>query len=299
MASGHYGKAFHGGEHYENFPVGSWLVPKPMRQAVLALYRFARTGDDLADEGQQDRAARHAGLDALRLGLTQPDGLNYAQTHLSGELQSFARIGAELRNILDARAIDSRPAQDLIAAFVWDVDHAPMTDESEVLRYCSKSANPIGRLVLAFAGLLQSGTPANVQEMLHESDAICTGLQLANFAQDMGEDLAHGRSYAPLSWGTSTHEHRNALVLQMADWGRKKIDEGSGLAARIRKTKRPSAMRLGLEIALVIEGGREIIRMVQSNPAAVWQQSPSIPKHRLPVILLRAIRILFAQPQSS
>jgi len=299
MTTGHHGKAFHGGGHYENFPVGSWLVPEPMRQSVLALYRFARTGDDLADEGQLDRTARHAGLKALLSGLTRESWVCSEAAAFTTELKSYFFIGAALREALDAQSVSSQPAQDLIAAFAWDIDHAPMCSESEVLLYCSKSANPVGRLVLGFAGLAHPEDPASHNVMLFESDCICTGLQLANFAQDMGEDLARGRCYAPSSWQLGVKNDRETTVLKMADWAQKKIDAGSGLAARIRTSKCPNRLRLGLEIALVIEGGREIIRIVQSDPAAVWRQSPSIPKHRLPLILLRAIRTLFARPNPS
>lgn len=296
MTTGHHGKAFHGGGHYENFPVGSWLVPGPMRQSVLALYRFARTGDDLADEGQRDRTARHAGLKALLSGLTREPWVCTETTGLATELESCFFIGAALRDALDTQNVSGQPAQDLIFAFAWDIDHAPMRNESEVLLYCSKSANPVGRLVLGFAGLAHPEESANHNVMLFESDCVCTGLQLANFAQDMGEDLARGRRYAPSSWQLDIKNDREAPVLKMADWAQKKIDAGSGLASRIRTSNHPNRLRLGLEIALVIEGGREIIRIVRADPAAVWRQPPSIPKHRLPLILLRAIRTLFARP---
>ena len=212
MESQGLGKAFHGGEHYENFPVGSWLVPKAMRGAVLALYRFARTGDDLADEGELAVEERLAGLETLQDGLVnrhceEPEGrrgnrLGASPLAMTHDPPPFAmttlnKIGADLRAELDARGIPKDPALALLSAFRQDVLNPALQNEAEVLDYCSRSANPIGQLVLAFAGLadLKAGESALIQK----SNAICTGLQLANFAQDMGQDFSRGRIYVPQS----------------------------------------------------------------------------------------------------
>jgi phytoene/squalene synthetase len=292
MDSAHLGRAFHGGEHYENFPVGSWLVPKPMRGPVLALYRFARTGDDIADEGAAPRHERHHGLGMLRAGLESPP-----QPGLPGEPNPkpplppndarLWRIGQSLGSALNERALSALPAHDLLDAFAQDVDHTPMQSEHDVLDYCARSANPVGRLVLGFAGLPDD--PSKHQEMLQASDAICTGLQLANFAQDMGQDQARGRHYAPHAWHSEAQDPKD-LVSRMAQWARHHLNAGVALPALIRKSSVVGRWRLAMEIALTIEGGLEISRRVLADPTRVWHASPRISSVLLPVLLLRAFK---------
>ncbi len=312
MESQGLGKAFHGGGHYENFPVGSWLVPKPMRSGVLALYRFARTGDDLADEGGLSIDERLAGLAALEDGLVnrhceEPEGRH-------GNLTMTREIGTALREALDAYDIPIAPALALLSAFRQDVHNPILQTEDEVLHYCSRSANPIGQLVLAFAGLVDLNAGEN--ELIEKSNAICTGLQLANFAQDMGQDFSRGRIYVPQSWDGSprpfgardderhiaprddnTHPSLRGpegpvaiqLVTKMARWAQDFLARGEGLPARIRRHPSHASFRLALEIALTLEGGKAICKKVLANPGAVWQRSPTITKKELPVILLRSL----------
>lgn len=281
MESQGLGKAFHGGEHYENFPVGSWLVPAPMRSAVLALYRFARTADDLADEGSLSVDDRLDGLKELE------DGLLDVDRHTPSGL---AKLGVELRRELDAHNIPTGPAQALLSAFRQDAHNPLLETESEVLDYCSRSANPIGQLVLAFAGLIDlNSTPC---DLLQKSNAICTGLQLANFAQDMGQDFSRGRIYVPQSW-TSLRGPEGSVAIQpvikMAHWAQENLAQGKDLPALIRRHPRRASLRLALEIALTIEGGKFICKKVLANPSGVWQRSPTLTKKNLPVILLRSL----------
>ena len=296
MESQGLGKAFHGGEHYENFPVGSWLVPKAMRGAVLALYRFARTGDDLADEGELAVEERLAGLEALE------DGLTAVDRHGASPLAMTARhceepegrrgnpamtraIGAALRAELNAREIPIAPALALLSAFSQDVHNPALQNEAEVLDYCSRSANPIGQLVLAFAGLadLKAGECALIQK----SNSICTGLQLANFAQDMGQDFSRGRIYVPQSWGDDD------VVTKMARWAQEQLAQGEDLPKLIRRHPSHASLRLGLEIALTLEGGKAICKRVIDQPHRVWEKSPSLSKKDLPMLLLRSLAALY------
>jgi hydroxysqualene synthase len=292
MESQGLGKAFHGGEHYENFPVGSWLVPKPMRKAVLALYRFARTGDDLADEGELSIEERLAGLEALQEGLMarhceEPEGRR-------GNLAMTRAIGAALREELDAHGIPTSPAEALLSAFRQDVHNPILQTEKDVLDYCSRSANPIGQLVLAFAGLVD--LKAEKCALVEKSNAICTGLQLANFAQDMGQDFSRGRIYVPQSWDGSPRPlprpRDDELATRMARWAQKLLMQGEGLPRLIRRHPSHSSLRLALEIALTIEGGNAICKKVLEQPAAVWEKSPGLSKKDLPVLLLRSLRRL-------
>lgn len=313
MTTAHHGKAFHGGEHYENFPVGSWLVPAEMRSAVLAFYAFARTGDDLADEGEFPAPIRIQALGTLLRGLTSgrpapqspiqdlPD--QSALPDLTGlpDAEHLFEIGSRLRHALDHHQVGTTQAELLVSAFLQDAAHQPMQTEEDVLDYCNRSANTVGRLVLALAGLLgPDDEPAAIRLA---SDAICTGLQLANFAQDMGQDAARGRTYAPQSWAL---QDQTLLAVKMARWSQRKLNEGAHLPQLIRRfdtSLKPSQhnslknlsngfnrLRLSLEIALCIEGGLEICRQVLADPMAVWTASPSISKARLMVVVLRSIR---------
>ncbi len=301
MESQGLGKAFHGGEHYENFPVGSWLVPKAMRGAVLALYRFARTGDDLADEGELAVEERLEGLDALQEGFMTPPHCEEPR-HPEGEaregkrpgshlgasdlaMTTLNKIGANLRAELDAHKIPSDPALALLSAFRQDVHNPILQTENEVLDYCSRSANPIGQLVLAFAGLadLKAGECA----LIKNSNAICTGLQLANFAQDMGQDFSRGRIYVPQSWGDDD------VVTKMACWAQAQLAQGEGLPKLIRRHPSHASLRLALEIALTLEGGKAICKRVIDQPRRVWEKSPSLSKKDLPMLLLRSLASVY------
>ena len=292
MTTAHHGKAFHGGEHYENFPVGSWLVPKKIRGAVLTLYRFARTGDDLADEGELAPDDRIAGLQSLRDGLAGRPSQNQAD---------LWAIGQALAQALQLHGVPTAWADDLLEAFIRDVRHAPMTDEAAVLDYCRYSAAPVGRLVLGLSGLISAdGRP---QELLEASDAICTGLQLANFAQDMGQDVGRGRFYFPKNWWPDGWAPKHgadglpqsdaaALSARMAGWALSLLDQGSELPRAIRLSQCQGRLRLAMEIAITIEGGRAIARQVLDNPTAVWSRSPQLSKAQLAMVVLRAFRLI-------
>lgn len=292
MDSGHLGRAFHGGDHYENFPVGSWLVPRPMRGPVLALYRFARTGDDIADEGDAPDQERHRGLSLLRAGLNSYSGHPHASRPDLNALRSPSDtrlwdIGQSLAAALQTMAMSNSPAHDLLDAFGQDIAHTPMQSEQDVLNYCARSANPVGRLVLGFAGLPDS--PGRSQEMLQASDAICTGLQLANFAQDMGQDQARARHYAPRQWQAETQD-REGLASRMAQWAQNHLNAGATLPNLIKTSSVKGRWRLAIEIALTLEGGLEISRRVLADPTIPWRAAPRISSMHLPMLLLRAIK---------
>lgn len=292
----HLGRGFHGGAHYENFPVASWLLPSTMRPAMLDLYRFARMGDDLADEGQLPSAVRLEGLEALRSGLL---GLRPTDAHDDQTLTGLHATGRRLGETLLARGIPTAQAERLLEAFRRDAAHVPMASEADVLDYCSYSANPVGRLVLAFGRLVAD--PDRHGDATHYSDAICSGLQLVNFAQDLGQDFSRQRIYIPSAWwpqgwtpemGVSglTGSQRRDLALQMAQWGKDNIQSGRPLLRLIKSMPSEAPRRFALEIALVIEGGTWIADQVLRQPLSVWHQSPKISKSNLPVILLRALQ---------
>lgn len=302
MDPGHLGTAFHGGAHYENFPVASWLLPARMRARMLALYQFARAGDDLADEGDAPAAQRLAGIDGLAQGLLgQQTPAPKART-----LQSFIDIGTRLRHALNAEPQSIAQAQRLLDAFKRDVAHQPPATEAELFDYCSYSATPVGRITLRIADVIPQADEDS--EATRLSDAICTGLQLVNFAQDLGEDFGRGRIYIPNPWwptgshaahdsgrlGDLTEQDRQAIAIRMATLGLHHLKAGKGLVGLIAKSRRPQCGRLALEIGLVTEGGLMVAEKVLSQPSAVWLRSPRISKTELPVLMLRAIKTRFS-----
>jgi len=178
--------------HYENFPVASRLLPAAMRPHVAAVYAFARAADDFADEGRASVGERLAWLDAW--GALRRGGAPAAQI--------ASRVGAvpaeDVQAIFIAVAdtthrcgLDPQLLDDLLSAFAQDVTKTRYATWAEVLDYCRRSANPVGRLVLGIAGV-------HAESAARDSDAVCTALQLANFWQDLGDDWRQrDRLYVP------------------------------------------------------------------------------------------------------
>ena len=178
--------------HYENFPVASWLLPRPMRKHVAAVYAFARVADDFADEGELTRAARLRLLErwqqrllATHRGEPQPERI---EGEPDDSVAIFLAVGGTLREC-------SLPVDlfaDLLDAFRQDVEVSSYADWNELVDYARRSANPVGRLVLRIAGYRDS-------RLDEWSDAVCTALQFTNFWQDIDVDAARGRVYLPRS----------------------------------------------------------------------------------------------------
>jgi phytoene synthase len=177
--------------HYENFPVASWLLPRETRPHVAAVYAFARAADDFADEGHLAPADRHRLLDSWRDRLLHaaasdrpgPDPHPGEPTHT---VAIFLAIGETIRSCSLPIAL----FEDLLSAFRQDVDVTRYSGWADLLDYCRRSANPIGRLVLRIAG---RPTP----QLDGWSDDVCTALQLTNFWQDLQRDYTRGRIYLP------------------------------------------------------------------------------------------------------
>lgn len=167
--------------HYENFPVASVLVPARMRRHVAAIYAFARTADDFADEPSRPPELRLQLLDdwgeRLHRSVAAPPGSNDP-------------IFTALRDTMVRCALPVDLLEDLLSAFRQDVTVTRYETWDDVLDYCRRSANPVGRLVLRVAGVRSDAADA-------ASDAVCTALQLANFWQDFGVDWRNGRVYLP------------------------------------------------------------------------------------------------------
>ncbi|HWI10518.1 MAG TPA: squalene synthase HpnC, partial [Burkholderiaceae bacterium] len=170
-------------DHYENFPVASILCPPALRPAVTAIYAFARTADDLADEGDATPQQRLAELAAYRADLD-------AACRGAALSARWPQVFGALRPVLARHRLPPDLLTDLLSAFEQDVVKHAYADRAELLDYCRRSANPVGRLLLQLYGV--DGPAA-----LRQSDAICSALQLANFWQDLGVDTRRGRLYAP------------------------------------------------------------------------------------------------------
>jgi len=240
--------------HYENFPVASKLLPAPIRPAVAVLYTFARTADDLADEEELNEQQRLDGLDRLQ---DQLDDI------LFGRPTTDAIFHA-LSDVIDRFRIPHGLFNDLLDAFRQDVIQNRYTDEAELLNYCKRSANPVGRAMLCLVG-------ETATEQLQHADAICTALQLINFLQDIAQDYHEmGRIYLPLdemqrfgvseqqiASGETTAELR-ALIDHQLERIERLLNEGSPLGTHLTG-------RFGLEIRAIIAGAHKIVEKLHNQ----------------------------------
>ncbi len=266
-------------DHYENFPVASWLCPPRLRQPITAIYHFARTADDLADEGQAAPAQRLADLSQYRQDL---------QAVLASRRPGprWPRVFDGLAQQLRAFALPPHLLHDLLNAFEQDVHNPRYADRASLLGYCRLSANPIGRLLLHLYGIEDEAS-------LQQSDAICSALQLINFWQDLSRDLPNGRCYIPtsdlmqhhLSWPDNMPKHDNAetrrLIHGLADWSRRLMAQGAPLATRV-----PG--RAGWELRLVVQGGLRILEKISAMDHSTLNRRPRIEALDAPLLLWRA-----------
>lgn len=248
--------------HYENFPVGSILLPRRMRRAVHAIYHFARYADDIADEGDAQPAERLAALQALRDELGRIEAGQVPQTAL---MQRLAAVIAEYR-------LPLAPFYDLLSAFSQDVEKTRYQNFAELVDYCRRSANPVGRLMLHLYG---EHDPKSVAM----SDGICTALQLINFWQDVAVDWRKGRVYIPqddlarFRIGEAQIAARDAggvwpmLMDKEVKRALAMLEAGSPLGLKLKG-------RLGLELRLIILGGERILKKIHDARGDVLTQRP-------------------------
>ena len=276
--------------HYENFPVASLLCPPALRPAVMAIYHFARTADDIADEGDADAAVRLAELDAYRRALQ--DSL-MAGAPISSR---WSGIFAPLRQAVQQHGLPAPLLHDLISAFEQDVRHTAAghhyADTAELLDYCRLSANPVGRLLLHLYGVHD---PAS----LAQSDQICSALQLINFWQDISVDLPRQRHYLPTELlrrhglpreafhadanpDAATQVRMAQAVAVLCAQARALMQQGAPLVRRI-----PG--RAGWELRLVIQGGLLILDKIAALQHRSWQQRPRVGALDMPRLLWRAL----------
>ena len=267
-------------DHYENFPVASRLCPPAIRPAVVAIYHFARTADDIADEGDAPPAQRLADLHACRTEL-------HRVVQRQPPSPRWQRVFVPLAAAIERHALPPALLHDLLDAFEQDVRNPPYPDRAALLDYCRRSANPVGRLLLHLYG--EQGEAAR-----RESDAICSALQLANFWQDFGRDLARGRCYASeadlrahglvradLRPDADTPATR-ALVRDLVAWARTLMLQGAPLVHRLRG-------RSGWELRLVVQGGLRILEKIDAMQHAALSHRPTLNAADAPLLAWRAI----------
>ncbi|NHZ80219.1 squalene synthase HpnC [Massilia sp. CCM 8695] len=266
-------------DHYENFPVASVLLPRRLVPAVEAIYAFARTADDIADEGDASGPERLAALTAYEAAL---DTIGRGEVHPDPLFQRLAGVIAQYK-------LPLQPFRDLLSAFKQDVGTTRYPSFELLLDYCRRSANPVGFLMLSLYGAVDE---ANVRD----SDAICSALQLINFLQDVGIDRQKDRIYLPLDdlqrFGvppaqldqSSTDGNWRALMAFEVARARALMMSGAPLALRL-----PG--RIGWELRLVIQGGLRILEEIEKVGYDVFGQRPQLKTRDWLVILWRAIRM--------
>lgn len=255
-------------DHYENFPVASLLLPARLREPVEAIYAFARSADDIADEGDAPAVERHRRLDDYHAAL---DAIERGEPPRDGELAPmFARLARSIR----AHGLPLELFRDLLDAFTQDIAKTRYADFAELADYCRRSANPVGRLLLH---LYRAATPDN----LRLSDHICTSLQLINFWQDVAIDRDKRRIYLPLDemarFGVTEAELDaarcddgwRALMAFQVQRARAMMLDGAPLARRL-----PG--RVGWELRLMVLGGLRILERIEAADYDVFRRRPTL-----------------------
>ena len=276
--------------HYENFPVGSWFLPASKRPFISAIYAFARSADDFADEGKYQGKSLEL-LEAWRdaLWISAGDVFRKASS-TNGNLKTHP-IFLALRDTIQRCSLPLELLDDLLTAFTMDVTKKRYANWEELVTYCRYSANPVGRLVLIVFGYTDPG-------LYLLSDCICTGLQLANHWQDLSIDLLQkDRFYIPQDllskhWLTDqklkqfAHESMNddfrSLMEELVRHSRKLFDQGEPLLGRV-------SSGLRLELKLTLAGGRAILDAIEAADYDVFQKRPVLSGMKKLMLLTRAL----------
>jgi squalene synthase HpnC len=267
------------GKHYENFPVASLLLPRRLVPAVQAIYAFARSADDIADEG--DATAFHrlealqayeAALDGIEAGVAQQDPM-------------FARLAG----VIAQYNLPLRPLRDLLSAFRQDVAVHRYTDYPTLLDYCARSANPVGLLMLHLYGAVD-------EDNVRDSNAICTALQVINFLQDVAVDMQKERIYLPLEElaqfavmpaameRPESHGKWRSLMRFQVARVRALMLSGAPLALRL-----PG--RMGWELRMVVQGGLRILECIEAVDYDVFRRRPQLQRRDWLIVAWRAYRM--------
>ncbi len=251
-------------DHYENFPVASLLVPAKLRKPIEVIYRFARSADDIADEGDATPEERLAGLAAYQAELDR----------IAAGITPATPLFVALSEVITAYALPIQLFRDLLDAFAQDVVKKRYADYPELLDYCRRSANPVGRLVLHLFG--RTG-----DEQLMQSDCICTALQLINFWQDVAIDWQKDRVYIPqtdfphfkVGEADIAAGHWSANWAALMDF---EIDRATALMKRGVPLVHALPGRMGWEIRLTVQGGLRILERIRQVRGDVFRHRPKL-----------------------
>jgi squalene synthase HpnC len=251
-------------DHYENFPVASLLVPAKLRRPIEIIYRFARSADDIADEGDATADERLASLAAYQAEL---DSIAAGQTPQTP-------LFVDLVDIIRQHALPIQLFRDLLDAFAQDVVKKRYADYPELIDYCRRSANPVGRLVLHLFGRTEA-------EHLEQSDCICSALQLINFWQDVAIDWQKDRVYLPQSdlQRFRITEDMIADGRWSAQWAALldfQTDRTRALMRRGAPLVHALPGRLGWEIRLTVQGGLRILERIRQVRGDVFRHRPKL-----------------------
>lgn len=251
-------------DHYENFPVASLLLPARLRPPVEAVYAFARAADDIADEGDASPEQRLHELGRYE------QALDAIEAGTADSTPPFAALAHSVRTY----GLPLRPLRDLLSAFRQDVTTKRYGTYADLMDYCSRSANPVGRLMLHLYG------HANARN-LRDSDAICSALQLINFWQDVAIDWDKDRVYLPQEDLARFGIDENAIAGQQCSpqWcalmrfeverARALMLSGAGLAVRV-----PG--RIGWELRMIVQGGLRILERIEAAHYDVFRHRPKL-----------------------
>ncbi|MDX1574401.1 MAG: squalene synthase HpnC [Methylophaga sp.] len=261
--------------HYENFPVASVLLPRHLRGPIAAIYAFARTADDFADEGDASQAERLTSLN------------NYSA--LLRDIETAQYRGSEpvflaLQDAIHRYSLPVQLFEDLLIAFRQDVVKSRYASFEEVLDYCRYSANPVGRLLLHLDGYPD-------QHQLEQSDAICTALQLINFFQDIEQDFQEqNRVYIPLdemaAAGLTEHDLIQTDSRQLAPLIRSLYQRATSFMSRGYPLGMTLSGRLGWEVRAMTLGGITTLKLLQKQTDFALMSRPRLSRWQLISILI-------------
>lgn len=266
-------------DHYENFPVASILLPRRLVPAVEAIYAFARSADDIADEGDATPEQRLAALAAYEQALDR----------IEAGVPDTDPLFARLAGTITQHQLPLQPFRDLLSAFKQDVSVTRYATFDSLLDYCSRSANPVGRLMLSLYGQAD-------EDNLRDSDAICSALQIINFLQDVAIDLQKERIYLPMEDLTryavspasldhpdSAAKWRSLMKFEVMR-ARALMLAGAPLAVRLRG-------RIGLELRMVVQGGLRILESIEEVDYDVFRRRPKLTRKDWMKVIWRGLRM--------
>ena len=268
-------------DHYENFPVASILLPKRLRRPVEIIYHFARQADDFADEGDMPNEERLARLDEFRTELKRIAAGETPKTQLFHDVA----------NIVAVHKLPLQLFHDLLDAFSQDVVKKRYANFDEVLDYCRRSANPVGRLLLH---LYRETSEVN----LKYSDDICTSLQLINFWQDVQKDYAINRIYLPQDDMERFGVNETQIVQgEVNDAWRKLLRFEAQRAREMMQRGAPLGSiltgRIGLEMRMIIAGGLRILRKLDAAGYDMFRHRPVLKPYDWVIMLFHSAPFRF------